>query len=172
VGIDRSQIRKQRTLNFLEGLVFLAIGHLAVRDSSRPACENLQGLSQELRGIREAALKLVCGENEDLAWDEGRDRGRPFPSSKPGDLTEKFPWLNNIHLLPSFAHGAATGEKHIGPLGLVALSKECVTRFNSAHQAGGSQASPRLVNRQHSVAFASRLRIADFRHRTQPSANP
>ena len=36
------------------------------------------------------------------------------------------------------------------PLGLVALSKQRGTRIKSAHQAGGSQASPSLVTRQHS----------------------
>jgi hypothetical protein len=147
MGIDRPQLRKQRALNFSEGLVFLAIDNLTVGDPPRPPCKNLQCLSQEIRGIREAALKLVRRESENLTRTKGSNRGRPSPSSKPSDLAEKLPGLYDVHLLPSFAHSAATREQHIGSLGLVALSKERLPRCNSAHQARGSQASPSLVTR-------------------------
>ena len=72
--------------------MFLAIGYLTVRDSSRPASKNLQGLSEEIRGILEATLKLVRGENKDFRRNKSRDGGRPFTSSKPSNFTEKLPW--------------------------------------------------------------------------------
>jgi hypothetical protein len=150
-------------LDFLESLVFFAIGHLAVCYSSRPACKNLQSFLEEIGGIREAALKLVRGENENLAWDEGCDRSCAFPSSKPGDLAKKFPWLDNIYLLASFAHGATTGKEHVSSLSIVALSKEWFTWFKSARQACGFQTSPSLITGQHSVTLASRLWIVDIR---------